>query len=79
MDVKENDVHRAARNIGNSVIDALQVKIAAAVHSGAIKIDLEQVQKVLDLVKEEGQDAIENSTNAYMRAFTAHKKEAAPK
>lgn len=79
MDVKENDVHRSARDIGHSVIDAVQVKLSNAVNAGAINLGPEQLAAVLELVKTTGTGAIENATVVYVRAFDAHKKSALPK
>lgn len=79
MDVKENDVHRSARDIGQSVIDAVQVKLSNAVNAGAIRLEPEQLVAVLELIKTTGSGAIANATTMYVRAFDAHKKSALPK
>lgn len=79
MDVKENDVHRAARDIGQSVIDTVQTQLANATSAGVLQIEQSQLAIMLDIIKTAGRSAIESSTNVYMRAFTAHKKSAVPK
>lgn len=79
MEVKENDVHRAARDIGHAVIDTLQVRLAAAVNNNELRLEPEQLELVLELVKKTGKEAIENATNVYLRSFEAHKKTSSPK
>ena len=69
----ENDVHRAAQDIGGTAMTAIATKISAAVGSGELKLPPEALPALLELVERAGSTATRGAVSAYYRTFDAFK------
>lgn len=75
MVTNENAVHRAAKDVGTSTVEAIKNKIVRANYDGTLQLSEGDLNTLLGLVDAQGKAAVEGSLGSYLRTFEKFKQD----